>query len=106
MEDALKLFSRRFHSQIARILRKRHPSLSQAEANQIVVKAREQLGDDARCDFAWQLALANGFYESIIRSNRATIREKIFAQMRIDRLFGLEMQPGTDVQQAADESFL
>lgn len=62
-----------------------------------MARASKILSDSANLPLAEMRTRAMGFYESVMRDGKASHRDKIRAQERIDKLFGLEAPTRTEV---------
>jgi len=76
-------------SQIKTLFRRKFGDLGKSTIERYLAKAREVLLAGAGGKEEMR-ARARGFYESVIRDPQASHRDKILAQERIDRLYGLE----------------
>jgi len=76
-------------SQIKRILASKF-SVSARTCENYLARAREQLLEEVREERDEQRSLSLALYRSIISNPNSTMKDKILAQQRIDRLLGLE----------------
>lgn len=72
-------------------------SVDSRTSDRYMARAAKILNDAANLPRAELINRAMGFYESVMRSRDATYRDKLRAQERIDKLFGLEAPTRTEL---------
>jgi hypothetical protein len=90
------LASGRLKSQIKRALRKQYGDLDHRTIERYLARAREQILLAIHAEKVHQRAYAFALYCSVLADPKASVRDRIAAQERIDKLLGLEEKAPDD----------
>jgi len=97
--------SQRFHTADVHRLLLRKYGIKSRTAQKCVARARQRILEKTLKSKSDHKIDALAFYDQILRNKEATVREKILAQERIDKLLGLESPARQDVQITQTDSF-
>lgn len=107
IETTIECIGLRLHkSQIKKVLRDKYGDMSGRTVEAYLSRAREQMHSNCRAHVAEHTNKALSFYESVLRNPKATMRDKLQAQERIDILLGLEAPKRTELTGAEGDPLI